>query len=349
VIRGRGKLVSAGSVELDSGDIIEGKKIIISTGSSPMKLPGIEPDGQKILSSRDLLGMDKLPPSLLVIGGGVIGSEFASIFNALGSDVTVVEMLPSLVAGEMDRVSKYLRMFFRKKGIKVYLGSRVESMEKNDKGVVALLDDGTEIKSESVLLSVGRTPNIDDIGLDRVGIEYEKSGIIVNRRMETNIKGVYAAGDVVGGWLLAHVATREGLTASENALGEGREIDYSLVPSTVYTMPEIAHVGINPEEAESEGIRFSTGQFPFSANGKALGMDEADGFVSWLAEKDSGRLIGLHIIGPNATELVSIGTVAIEAGMTAGQFESVIFPHPTLGEALFEAAEDINSKSVHIL
>ncbi|MFO7915115.1 MAG: dihydrolipoyl dehydrogenase [Candidatus Krumholzibacteriales bacterium] len=349
VISGRGRIISPSEVKIDSGDTVKGDKIIIATGSSAMNLPGMEFDGKLILSSKDLLNLDYLPSSLLIIGGGVIGSEFASIFNALGTGVTVVEMLPSLVSGESDRVSKYLRMFFRKKGIEVHLGSRVEKIEKSGDGITAHLEDGTVIESSAAVLSVGRVPNIEDIGLREVGIETKDSAIRVNGRMETNVKGVYAAGDVVGGYLLAHAATREGLVAAENAMGVDREIDYSLVPSTVYTIPEIAHVGLNMEEAESKGLKCASGQFPFSANGKALGMDEPDGFAGWVAEEESGKLLGLHIIGPDATELVSIGTVAVSNGMTAEEFEALIFPHPTLGEAIFEAAEDINSKSVHLL
>ena len=349
VIRSRGRLISPGEVKIDSGDTVKGDKIIIATGSSAMKLPGMEFDGKLILSSKDLLNLDHLPSSLLIIGGGVIGSEFASIFNSLGTEVTVVEMLPSLVSGESDRISKYLRMFFRKKGIKVHLGARVEKIDRGGDGITAHLDDGTVIESSATVLSVGRVPNIEDIGLREVGVETEDSAIRVNGRMETNVQGVYAAGDAVGGYLLAHVATREGLVAAENAMGGDREVDYSLVPSTVYTIPEIAHVGLNMKEAESSGIECDRGQFPFSANGKALGLDEPDGFVAWVAEQKSGKLLGLHIIGPNATELVSIGTVAVSNGMTAEEFETLIFPHPTLGEAIFEAAEDINSKSVHLL
>jgi len=347
VIRGRGRLISPKQVKVDSKDVLEGEKIIIATGSSAMTLPGIEFDGERILSSKELLNMKHLPSSLIIIGGGVIGSEFASIYNALGTEITIVEMLPSLVAEESDRIGKYLRMFFKKKGIKVNLKSRVEQIERNSEGVTAILDNGEKVEAEAAVLSVGRAPNLKDTGIEELGIESDKNGIRVNGRMETGVDGVYAAGDVVGGYLLAHVATREGVVASENALGHEREIDYSLVPSTVYTIPEIAHVGMNMKEAESEGIESVRGNFPFSANGKALGMNESDGFVNWVAEKESGKLLGLHIIGPGATELVSIGTVAIANGMTAEDFETMIFPHPTLGESIYEAAEDINSKSIH--
>ncbi|MDZ7859507.1 MAG: dihydrolipoyl dehydrogenase [Candidatus Krumholzibacteriota bacterium] len=348
VVKGRAEIVGAGEVYIEETGSIRGKKLIIATGSSEIALPGMEFDGQRVISSKDILNLNKLPESLLIIGGGVIGCEFASILNAFGCGITIVEMLPSLISGEDRKVSRFLKAFLRRKGVVTHLGRKVESLHRGNKSVTAHLDNGTEIESESVLVSVGRTPNIDNIGLENLGVGMDKSGIEVNRRMETSVNGVFAAGDVAGGMLLAHVATREGIVAAENALGRNTEIDYSLVPSTIYTLPEIAHVGLTEEEAADRNIEIITGNFPFSANGKAQGLREKDGFVKWIAEKSSGKLRGLHIIGPQATELISVGIIALERGMKSDDFERVVIPHPTLSESISEAADDINDRAINI-
>lgn len=349
VVKGAARLVTAREIYVEGEGRIKGKKIIIATGSSEAALPGMEFDGKRVLSSSDILDLEKVPESLLIIGGGVIGCEFASIFRAFGTRVTVVEMLPQLIAGEDGKISRFLNAFLKRKGVVTYLGRKVERLGRGDSSVIAYLDNGKEIESELVLVSVGRVPNMENIGLEDLGIERINTGIKVNSRMETNVEGVFAAGDVVGGLLLAHVATREGIVAAENALGQDIKIDYSVVPSTIYTLPEISHVGLTQEEASDRKIEIQTGTFPFSANGKARGLGETDGFVKWIAEKKTGRLRGVHIIGPQATELISAGIIAVERGMKAEDFEHVIFPHPTLSEALAEAADDVNSRAIHIL
>lgn len=349
LVRGNGRLLSPREVMVEPGGSIRGRKIVIATGSSEMALPGIPFDGESVLSSTDLLELKSVPGSLVIVGGGVIGCEFASIFRAFGTKVTVVEMLPSLVATEDGKVSRFLRSFFRKKGIEVHLKSKVEEIVRSESGIEARLDSGKSIEADTALISVGRVPNTEDIGLEEAGVEWDRHGIKVDNRMETVVKGVYAAGDVTGGWLLAHVATREGTTAAENVMGAGREVDYGAVPSTIYTLPEISRVGLTEEEAKDRGIEYSTGNFPFAANGKAKGLGEPEGFVKWLADKSSRKLIGLHIMGPQATELIAPGVIAVEQGITIEDMEEVIFAHPTLAEALGEAVEDIDSKSIHLL
>jgi len=349
VLRGRGGLVSSTEIEVEGVGRVSGKKLIIATGSSEMELPGMKPDGDRVVGSRDMLDFKRVPESLLVIGGGVIGCEFASIFNAFGSKVTIVEMLPSLVATEDGKISRYLKAFFRRKKIDLHLGSRVVSLERGKDAVAATLDNGKRVEAEKVLVAVGRVPRTEGIGLDRIGVEADGKGIRVNSRMETSAGGVYAAGDVVGGWFLAHIATREGLVACRNALGGKVDMDYSTVPTTIYTIPEISRVGLTEEEAGEKGIDYKTGTFPFSANGKAKGLGEGDGFVKWVSEKETGGLLGLHIIGPQATELISAGIVALAGGMSVDDLEKVIFPHPTLSEAVSEAAEDVNSRAIHLL
>ena len=282
------------------------------------------------------------------VGGGVIGCEFASIFNALGSRVTVIEMLPSIIATEDAQIVRFLQTFLKKKGIDLRLGTKIKEAKTSDGRIACTLESGGEIEAELLLVSVGRRPNMDGIGLEELGIRTNKGGIEVDDRMETNVKGVYAAGDVIGGLLLAHVATREGIVAAENALGGSSSVDYRAMPTTIYTLPEVSRVGLTEEQAKETGTGVVTGRFPFAANGKAKGLGEDEGFVKWVASKEDGRLLGLHIIGPQATELLAAGILAIERGMTADEFATAVFPHPTLSESLSEAAEAIHGKAINL-
>jgi dihydrolipoamide dehydrogenase len=347
LVRGTGILAGKGEVEIEGAVAVTGKKILVATGSSEVELPGLEFDGERILSSRDILGLGRIPESLVVVGGGVIGCEFASIFNAFGVKVTVVEMLPRIIATEDGQISRYLLSFLKKRGVEFHLGTKVSEARAKEDSVICRLENGKELEAECLLVSVGRRPKVEDCGLDRAGVKFGRGGIEVDARMETTAQGVYAAGDVVGGLLLAHVATREGVTAAENALGHGSEIRYDAMPSTIYTLPEVSRVGLTEEEAKGRGIEIVTGRFPFAANGKAKGLGEEDGFVKWVASKGEGRLLGLHIIGPQATELVAAGVLAVERGMTAREFAGAVLPHPTLSEALAEAAEAIHGTSIH--
>ena len=349
IVEGRGRLVSPGEIEVEGHGTVSGMSVIVATGSSEVELPGMEFDGKTVLSSTDLLDIGRVPESMIVVGGGVIGCEFASIFNAFGTDVTIVEMLPSIIATEDIHIIRFLQSYLKKKGIKLHLGTKVSSLEKTGDGVKAGLSSGEEISAEIALVSVGRKPNVDGIGLEEAGVEVSRTGITVDGGMRTNVDGVFAAGDVIGGWLLAHVATREGVTAAANALGNDGEVDYGAVPTTIYTLPEVSRVGLTEQEAKENGIEIATGRFPFAANGKARGLREEEGFVKWVASKGNGRLLGLHIIGPQATELLSAGIVALGNKLTAHEFADSIFPHPTLSEALAEAAEVIEGKAIHIL
>ena len=349
IVEGRGRLVSPGEVEVEGHGKVNGRSVIVATGSSEIELPGMEFDGRTVLSSTDLLDIGRVPKSMIIVGGGVIGCEFASIFNSFGTKVTIVEMLPSIIATEDIHVIRFLQTYLKKKGITLHLGTKVSSLEKTGEGVKAVLDGGEDIRAEIALVSVGRRPNTAGIGLEEAGVEVSKTGITVDSGMRTNVEGVFAAGDVIGGWLLAHVATREGIVAAANALGKGGEVDYSAVPTTIYTLPEVSRVGLTEQEAKEKGIEIAAGRFPFAANGKAKGLREEEGFVKWVASKEDGRLLGLHIIGPQATELLSAGIVALGSKLSAHDFADSIFPHPTLSEALAEAAEAIEGKAIHIL
>jgi dihydrolipoamide dehydrogenase len=349
VLRGAGRITGEREMDVEGTGRVAATRIIVATGSAEASLPFMPFAGTRVLSSRDILDLGRIPASVLIVGGGVIGCEFATIFRAFGSKVTIVEMLPSLVATEDAHVSRTLQMLLRKKGIDLHLGARVASARATETGVVSKLENGTEIASEIALVSVGRMPRFADAGVETLGIEADRSGIKVNRRMETSRPGVYAAGDVTGGYLLAHVATREGVVAAENALGRAREIAYDAIPSTIYTLPEISRVGLTEEEARKRGERIVTGRFPFAANGKAKGLGEEDGFVKWVAREEDRRLLGVHIIGPSATELLAPAIVALDRGLTGEQFAESIFPHPTLSETLAGAAEALYGRAIDLV
>ena len=348
LIKGYGRLVGDGVIDVEGFGEVKAKRIIVATGSSEMLIPGLEFDGQVVLSSTDLLMLDSLPESLLIVGGGVIGCEFASIFNAFGVDVTIVEMLPRLIATEDTQISRAIQTYMKKRGVKVLLGKKVVSIKKDSTGAVVKLESDEQISCEKVLVSVGRTPNISGAGLEDVGVEIKGGAIVTDRKMRTSVQGIYAAGDVTGHYLLAHVATREGIISAENATGSETEIDYGAVPVTIYTFPEISRVGISEDEATSKGIDVKTGRFPFAANGKAKGLGETEGFVKWVARKEDGRILGVHVIGPQATELVASGVVAIQNELTIEEYVSSIFPHPTLSESMHESAEAVLRKAIHL-
>jgi dihydrolipoamide dehydrogenase len=349
ILRGAGRLASGTTIEVEGAGTVSAKRIVIATGSSEAALPFMPFDGARILSSKDILDLGRIPASLLIVGGGAIGCEFASIFNAFGTKVTVVEMLPVLVATEDAQISRTLQMLFRKKGIELHLGTSVSAAKITDAGVAASLESGVEILSEAVLVSVGRRPYFAGAGIEAAGVEADRSGIKVNARMETTAPGVYAAGDVVGGALLAHVATREGIVAAENALGGSRETGHNTIPSTIYTLPEISHAGLTEDEARAKGISVATGRFPFAASGKAKGLGEEDGFVKWVARAEDKKLLGVHIIGPHATELLAPAVLALDRGLTGAEFAEAIVAHPTLSEALAGAAEAIYGRAIDLI
>jgi dihydrolipoamide dehydrogenase len=347
LVRGRGRLAGEGAIDVEGAGVVRGNNLLVATGSSELELAGLRFDGKSVLSSTDILDLGRIPESLIIVGGGVIGCEFASIFNAFGTKVTVVEMLPRIIATEDEQIGKFLQAFLRKRGVEFHLATKVGETRADSGGVVCRLENGKELRAELVLVSVGRRPNVAGIGLEEAGVEFDEGGIEVDDGMRTSVKGIYAAGDVVGGLLLAHVATREGLVAAENALGGSSIVRYGAMPSAIYTLPEVSRVGLTEKEAAERGMETVTGRFPFAANGKAKGLGEEEGFVKWVASKEEGRLVGLHIIGPQATELVAAGILAVEKGMKVKDFASAVFPHPTLSEALAEAAEAIHGKSIH--
>ena len=351
---GRGVLTSAREISVtmkDGGrEKVEADRIIIATGSRPASIPTFPFDGKKIISSNEAINLTDIPKSLLIIGAGVIGCEFACIYRELGSEVTMIEMLPRAVATEDYEISDLLEKELKKKKIKLYTDTRVNGVDVRDDGVHALLSDGKELTAEKVLVSIGRTFNSDKIGAEAIGINKGKRGeILVNDRMETSIPGVYAVGDVTGGLLLAHVASKEGLVAAENIMGGGDIIDYSVVPAAIFTSPEIASVGLREHQAAEKDIKVGIGHFEFRALGKAHAMGEIAGFIKIIAEASTDKIVGAHIIGPHASDLIHEYAIAMENGLTARDVADTIHAHPTLSEGLMEAAEDVHGEAIHVL
>jgi dihydrolipoamide dehydrogenase len=313
---GRGVLISPREIEITGKDgtreRIGADKIIVATGSRPFSIPAFPFDGRNIISSNEAVDLEKIPRSLLIVGAGVIGSEFGCIYGALGSEVTMVEMLNRAVSTEDHEVSELLEREFRKKKIKLYTKTGVQRIEVRDDGVHAFVTDGKELVAEKVLISIGRTLNSDNIGLETIGIEKGKKGeIIVNSRMETSVPGIYAIGDVVGGMLLAHVASREGVVAALNAMGVDAEMDYTVVPSAIFTSPEIASVGLREFQAAEKGLKIRTGRFLFRGLGKAHAIGEIAGFIKVIADETTDRILGAHIVGPHASDLIHEYAVAM--------------------------------------
>jgi|Deesub1362A_J573_1020465.scaffolds.fasta_scaffold00721_24 dihydrolipoamide dehydrogenase len=352
LIEGRGRLVSPKKIRVDrrdgSAEEVEADRVIIATGSRPARIPVFPFDGERILSSDDALRIDHVPESLLIVGAGVIGCEFASIFREFGSEVTMVEMLPHAVSTEDEEISIILERELKKKKIKLLTGVTVDKVDIMDNGVKATLSDGKTIQAEKVLVSIGRQVNSDNIGIEELGINTGKRGeIIVDSRMQTNVEGVYAIGDVVGRMMLAHVASRQGIVAVENAMGMESEIDYRVVPAAIFTHPEIGSVGLREKEAIEQGRKIKVGRFQFRALGKAHAMGEIAGLFKIIADEETDKVIGAHIIGAHASDLIHELALAIKNGLTVKEIADTIHAHPTLAEGIVEASEDVHARAIH--
>ncbi len=354
LLEGRGKIKDANKVDValkdGSNKTAEGDNIIIATGSRPNKMAVFPFDGKNIITSDEALNITDIPKSILIVGAGVIGCEFAFIFKELGSEVTIVEMLSHAVATEDEEISEILERELKKRKIRLLLNTKIEKIVKNSEGnITAILTDGKEIKTERVLVSIGRALNTENIGLEELGIKKGKKGEIeVNSRMETNVKAIYAIGDVVGGIMLAHVASTEGIVASENIMGHSREIDYNIVPAGIFTMPEIGSVGLREKQAKEMGLNIKIGRFQFRGLGKAHAMGEIAGIAKIIADAKTDKILGLHIIGAHAADLVHEGAVAIKLGAKAKDIAATIHAHPTLSEAIMEASEDLHKMAIHM-
>lgn len=339
-------------VKKEGPSIILGSEgIIIASGSLPFipSFGGINLDG--VIDSTAALSLRKLPKKMVIIGGGVIGVEFATIFNSLGCEVTIIEMLPHILPPIDREIADMLHKNLIEEGIKIYNDAKVLSIEKTEKGLCAnVMMSGKEfsVEGENILISIGRRANISELNLKAIGIECEKGCILVDDRMETSIKGIYAVGDCNGRNMLAHVASRQGEIAAENLMGIDSKMDYKVIPSCVFTKPELASVGLTEEQAVQKGIDYKVGRFPLTANGKSIIMNDFKGLIKIIADKKYGEILGVHILGPRATELITEGALAISLEATVDEIVNTIHAHPTVGEALKEAALDADNIAIHI-
>jgi dihydrolipoamide dehydrogenase len=353
LIEGRGSLLSPDTVRVVQKDgttmDVKSDKIIIATGSRPAKMPGFPFNGESVITSDDAVQLTSIPTSLLIVGAGVIGSEFAFIYRSFGAVVTMVEMMPHAVSTEDEEMSEILERELKKAKIKLITSVKVEKVEKGSDGMmVAKLSNGQEVKTERILVSIGRGMNSENIGLEAVGVNKGKRGeITVNEKMETNVPGIYAIGDVTGNIMLAHVASHQGLVAVQNALGGNARMDYSVVPAGIFTMPEIGSVGLREKQVIEKGIKYRVGRFQFRGLGKAHAMGEITGMVKVIADEASDKVLGVHICGAHATDLIHEGALAIQKGATAKELGNMIHAHPTLAEAIMEAAEDAHKMAIH--
>jgi dihydrolipoamide dehydrogenase len=354
VFDGRGRMVSAQAVEVSSKEglqRLEAGSVILATGSRPVQLPLPGFDLPGVLDSTGALGLDELPERLLIVGGGVIGAEFATVYSAFGVQVTIVEMLDRMVPMMDADLSTELAKMMKRRKVALHLGSQVTAVESVGDAlrVLAKTGDGdAAFEVDKVLVSVGRRANVEDLGLDAVGVQTSRTGIDVDERMETSVPSVYAIGDVTGRWWLAHVASKQGAVAAENACGHSAKMDYRSVPSCVFTHPEVATVGLTEAQAREQGYDVQVGRFPFIANGKALTFGEHEGFVKVVSESKYGEILGLHIVGPHASDLVLEGALAIGMEATLDEIEATIHAHPTLGESIAEAALAARGLALHI-
>jgi len=355
---GTGRLALPGKVEITSADgkkdTINTKSMIIATGSVVRPIAGFETDGERVVNSDHILELKEIPKSLIVMGCGAVGVEFASVYSRFGADTTAVELLPRLVPLEDEEISKELERSFRKRGIKSQLDTKLEKLERTDKGVTVSgktsKGEPVKLQAEMLLVAVGRMPYTEGLGIEGTKIIVEKGFIKVDEYQQTGEAHVYAIGDVVPTPLLAHLASREGIVAVEHIAGhkDVRPINLRLVPSCTYCDPEVASVGLTEAKAREAGYDVKVGKFPFSASGKARILGEEEGFVKIVSESKYDEILGVHIIGPHATELIAEACVAMQLESTAEELGRTMHAHPTVSEAVMEAAENVHGLAIHI-
>jgi dihydrolipoamide dehydrogenase len=340
VVKGRGRLLSEQTIEIQpSGQTVTAAQIIIASGARAKQLPGLAPDGRSSFTYREAMELRRLPQSCLIVGGGAIGVEFAHVYSSYGVRVTVLEALPRLLPQEDPEISRELTRQFERRGITVKAGSLIQKSERAGEGWRLHLESGEMVEAEMVLTATGVQANVEDLGLEEVGVEVERGVIRVDPHMRTNVPGIFAIGDVTGPPLLAHSASAEGVIAVETAAGrEVPPLDKELVPRCTYCQPQVASTGITEEQAKERGYQVRVGKFPFSANGKAIAMGDTAGFIKTVVDAATGKLLGTHAIGPEVTELLPEMVMAAWSGVRADQFEALVHAHPTLSESLKEAA-----------
>lgn len=332
--------------------IVEFEQAIVACGSKSIEIPGFKIDGADVVDSKEALDWTAAPKRLAVIGGGVIGMEIGMLYQKFGSQVTVVELAPQLLPGTDTDVAKAIEKICTKKKIAVHLNAKALGYEKSKTELTLKIETSegpVTIACDKILLSVGRSPNGNAIGLDKIGVSMERGRVLVNKSMQTNLSHIYAIGDVAGQPLLAHKASKEGVVAAEHIAGHHAEYDVRAMPGAIFTDPEIAAVGLTEEECKKQSIAYFVGMFPFAALGRAVSTRATDGFVKVIGDKSNGRLLGAHIIGPHASDLISECTLAMEMGATIEDLALTVHPHPTTSESIMEACEDALGLPIHTI
>jgi len=353
VVKGEAMLTARDRVEIkSSGQTLTAKNIIIATGARPISIPGLPIDGKDVITSREALELRDLPSPIIIVGAGPIGMEFAYVYRAYGADVTVVEMLPHLLPREDTDVSVEIEKAVKKLGINFRVSTRVESAEKvGDKVRLKVSSDGKteEIDAQKVLVAISVKPNSENLGLEALGVKMTRGAIDVNDQMQTNVAGIYAIGDVTMKLPLAHVASHQGVIAAETIAGkETRALNLNNVPRCTYCTPQVASLGLTEAQAKEQGLDYKIGKFPFRANGKALGINEYEGFVKLIVDKKYGEILGAHLVGPEVTDLTGELSLAKSMELTPTELAHAVHAHPTLTEAIAEAALDAMGQVIHI-
>jgi dihydrolipoamide dehydrogenase len=352
-LKGTGTIAAPGRVSVDGVDY-ETKHIVLATGSESIPLPGVEIDEQRIVTSTGALELETVPKSMIVIGGGYIGLELGSVWRRLGAEVTVVEYLDRLVPGMDGEVGKTFERVLGKLGIRFKLSTKVTGAVKAEDGVTLTVEPAKggaaeELHADVVLVSIGRRPYYDGVGLQAAGVVLDERGRVkVDAHYATNVPGIYAIGDVIAGPMLAHKAEEEGVALAELLVGQAGHVNYGVIPGVVYTWPEVASIGKTEEQLKAEGADYKVGKFPFTANGRARAMGDTDGFVKILADKKTDRILGAHIIGPDAGTLIAELATAMEFGASSEDVARTCHAHPTLNEAVKEAALAVDGRALHI-
>jgi len=358
VIKGKARLTSCGEVTAwtSGGEIkFQADKIILATGSRPADFPFLRFNGREVISSTEALSLPEIPKKLLVVGAGAIGLELGSVYRRLGTEVSILEIMPSILPGTDLVTAQRLERILKKQGLKIYLQMKIESAEVSSgqvslKGLSLLDNKPFEFTADKVLIAAGRRPNIEDLVWDENLLARQKGNFLeVNSQGETSVPGIYAIGDLTGGKLLAHKAYHDGRVAAEAAAGLNSQLDYKALPSAIFTEPELASVGLSQAEAEARGIAIKIGEFPLQANGRALTMDSPDGLVRIIASQADDEILGAHLLAPHASEMLPILTMAVSHRLKIKDLDSIIYVHPTLSEAIPEAALKANKEALHIL
>ena len=349
LVRGAAKIMAPGKVEVD-GKVLETGKILIASGSKSSKPPIKGIDNSGVITSKEALEMDHVPGKIVIIGGGVIGIEFAGIYRAFGAEVTVVEFMPKIIPAVDKEITDRLQKLLEKKGIRFMVGTKVEEISKSGSALSVTVDKAGEKSSlpcDQVLVSTGRELDIEGLNLDGLGVAYDRKGVKVDENYMTSVPGIYAIGDVIGGVILAHVASEEGKVCVERMAGEDARVDYDLIPSAIFTFPDVASIGLSEEQAKERGLEYEVGKFQFAGNGKALTMNAAEGMMKVIVSKDKQKILGVHIVGPNASDLLAEAAIAMRGEFTVEEAANTMHGHPTLSEAFEEALTLTLGRGIH--